>query len=84
MFEDWLRQVWREKDELMDGFLRDGDFGGGSGDAGVAGVSGSASKEKEGGAIVIPVELRSKWEIIPYLSYFLPIILAWIAVRLLP
>lgn len=82
-FEDWLRGVWREKDELMKKFNRDGSF---SRD-GVEGTdaSGNAGKEKEGagGGIRIPLELRSNWEILPSLSFFLPVIFGWIVVRIL-
>lgn len=82
MFEEWLRGVWREKDELMERFNREGSFGG-DGIEGV-GTNGTTVDEKKaaGGGIAIPLELRSNWEILPSLSYFLPVIFVWIVVRL--
>ena len=83
VFEEWLREVWREKDELMERFNRDGSFGG-DGIEGV-GTNGMTVDEKKaaGEGIAIPLELRSNWEILPSLSYFLPVIFAWIGVRLI-
>lgn len=81
VFEKWLREVWRQKDELMETFRRDGKFGG----EGVQDIGGSSMGlgEKRNEALRIPLELRSKWEILPSLSYFLPVIFGWMVVRLL-
>lgn len=67
-FERWLRERWREKDELMGHFLKVGKFPG---------------REEGGGGLRGKVEwkleLRHWWENLEAFSYFIPaIVLYWL------
>jgi len=58
-FEDWLREIWREKDQLMAKYLDTGSF--------------VSSKD----AVEIPLELRSRREILDAFCFFMPATFGW-------
>lgn len=69
VFEEWLRRRWREKDELLEGFYRDGHFGSG----GERPVGSSAGTEGAvSGAVEVPVKVRSGWDVVNAYCWFLP------------
>lgn len=80
-FEHWLRNLWREKDALIDRFLATGSFAERpkaiARDSGVSVDHHTDSMDippKLG--VEVPVELRSKWEIPDAFALFAPV-LAW-------
>lgn len=93
MFDSWLLTRWREKDDLMDRFYKDGDFVGGafvrnkkeageyyreSEDDAVGGGEGIKT-EKGRQYVCIPIALRSPLEIPQVYAYGLPLIAVWLA-----
>jgi Acyltransferase C-terminus len=83
VFEQWLRNLWRDKDALFERFLATGSFSdeakSNDRDSGVSVGTGSAAFTS--GVTEIPVELRSNWEILDAFSGFAPVLvpaLAWV------
>lgn len=64
-FELWLRNLWREKDKLMDRFIETGYLS-----ASAESASGTAS-------IVIPVRLRHGYEVLDAFCFFVPAVVGW-------
>lgn len=58
IFEEWLRGIWREKDQLMAKYLDTGSF---------------VSED----VVEIPLQLRSKHEILDAFCFFTPAMLGW-------
>jgi hypothetical protein len=59
-FDEWLRDLWREKDLMMVKYIETGSF--------------AEEGEK---VVVIPVELRSKWEALTPFGFFIPDVVGW-------
>ncbi|KAH9857933.1 acyltransferase-domain-containing protein [Lenzites betulinus] len=60
-FELWLRELWREKDRLMDRFLATGSLG----------AAGRA------GEVDVPVRLKHRREVLDAFCFFLPALVGW-------
>jgi len=77
LFEQWLRKMWREKDALLDRYLETGTFADRSKvTIRDSGVSVDVATPRGSGEIEVPMELRSKWEILEAFGLFVPV-LAW-------
>lgn len=78
VFEQWLRKLWRDKDGLFERFLATGTFSEqAKSNVRDSGVSvGTASATFTSGVTEIPVELRSRWEILDAYSCFVPVLAA--------
>ncbi|SNX87810.1 related to CST26 - protein required for incorporation of stearic acid into phosphatidylinositol [Melanopsichium pennsylvanicum] len=78
-FDEWLRQRWTEKDELMHKFYQHGDFVGGDFAKAIKEGSGrvNANEASKGKYVVLPAELRSLKEVGDAMSWGIPFIVAW-------
>ncbi|KAI0824184.1 acyltransferase-domain-containing protein [Trametes gibbosa] len=60
-FELWLRDLWREKDRLMERFLATGSLG-------------AAGKAAE---VTVPVRLKHRYEVLDAFFFFVPAVAGW-------
>lgn len=95
IFDAWLLARWREKDELLDQFYKDGDFVGGAfvrnkNEAGeyyrpakddTVGGGDGIKTESHKKYVSIPVALRSPLEVLDVYAYGLPLIVGWLVWR---
>ncbi|EPQ30390.1 uncharacterized protein PFL1_01916 [Pseudozyma flocculosa PF-1] len=82
-FDEWLRNRWMQKDELMRSFYRHGDFVQGAFDK-VAKERGLETKRDDSGRfVVVPAELRSLSEVGDACCWGLGIVGAWYAAKTL-
>lgn len=65
-FEQWLRDLWREKDVLIQRYLDTGSF-----------VTAGGADVSKGGEIVLPIELRHSYEILDAFCFFIPAVVGW-------
>jgi lysocardiolipin and lysophospholipid acyltransferase len=77
LFEQWLRKVWREKDARLERYLTTGMLGerpkANVRDSGVSvEVATESGSSRRSGEVEVPVELRSKWEILDAFAIFGP------------
>ncbi|EJF66552.1 hypothetical protein DICSQDRAFT_142143 [Dichomitus squalens LYAD-421 SS1] len=69
-FELWLRDLWREKDRLLNRFFE-------------TGYLSAAAESKSGPATVtVPVQLRHTYEILDAFCFFIPAIAGWASAKL--
>lgn len=95
IFDAWLLARWREKDELLDQFYKDGDFVGGAfvrnkNEAGeyyrpakddTVGGGDGIKTESHKKYVSIPVALRSPLEVLDVYAYGFPLIVGWLVWR---
>ena len=64
-FELWLRDLWREKDKLVNRFLESGHLS-------------AAAEGGEGPAcLVVPVRLKHSYEVLDAFCFFVPAVAGW-------
>lgn len=82
VFDEWTRQRWRKKDDMLDRFYRDGDFVGGAHTRSVAARAKDAKADHSTTEFAeIPVKLRSNMEFFDMFSGLVPITVAIVATR---
>lgn len=79
VFDEWVRNRWRQKDDLLDRFYADGDFVGGAHARAVAAGTSASGQSNE--FAEIPVRLRSNWEFLGLFSSIPIVGAAWGAAK---
>lgn len=68
-FDVWLREVWRQKDKLMERYHVTGTF--------APEPNVKAGDIKAGGAVDVPLETRYSWEVLYAYCFFVPAVVGW-------
>ena len=70
VFELWLRDLWREKDKLINRFLETGY------------LSAAAESNSGSATVTVPVQLKHTYEILDAFCFFVPAIFGWASSKL--